>query len=149
MMAYSHIGHDCIVGNHTTMANHSSLAGHVALQDHANVGGYVGVHQFVRIGCYSFTAANSMVSQDVPPFAIVSGDRAKLLGLNRKGLARASFEHNEQVLIRQAFRYFFGAPTQRPIFVENQWTRSFSAFANNSARGVLKWRSEVAGADLG
>ena len=149
MMAYSHIGHDCIVGNYTTMANHSSLAGHVVLHDHANIGGYVGVHQFVRIGCYSFTAANSMVSQDVPPFGIVSGDRAKLSGLNRKGLARACFEEHEQVLVRQAFRFFFGAPTQRPNLAESHWTKSFSAFINDSVRGVLKWRLKVDEADLG
>lgn len=149
MMAYTHIGHDCIVGNYATIANHSSLAGHVTLQDHANIGGYVGIHQFVRIGCYSFIAANSMVSQDVPPFAIASGDRARLSGLNRKGLARASFEQDEQVLIRQAFRHYFGASSEGAVVSTSTWSASFSAFEADSVRGVLKRRSDLNQAVLG
>ncbi len=148
-MAYSHVGHDCRVGHNATLANHSSLAGHVTVQDHVNIGGYVGIHQFVRIGCYSFIAANSMVSQDVPPFAIATGDRARLCGLNRKGLARAAFEQNEQLEIRRAFRQVFGASSlaQKPL--TSDWTRCFETFVHESVRGVLKRHSESEQADLG
>ena len=147
-MAYSHIGHDCVIGNHTTVANHSSLAGHVHLQDHANIGGYVGIHQFVRIGCYSFVAANAMVSQDVPPFAIAVGDRARLAGLNRKGLARASFQTDEQLEIRRAFRTRFGIANASKDDPKSDWVLRFDTFVKESVRGVLKRHSEVDQADL-
>lgn len=148
VMAYSHIGHDCVVGSHTTIANHSSLAGHVHLDDHANIGGYVGIHQFVRIGCYSFVAANAMVSQDVPPFAIAVGDRARLAGLNRKGLARASFQDDEQLEIRRAFRTHFGVATTSQDSPSTRWTLHFETFVNESIRGVLKRHVELDQADL-
>lgn len=148
MMAYSHIGHDCVVGSHTTIANHSSLAGHVHLDDHANIGGYVGIHQFVRIGCYSFVAANAMVSQDVPPFAIAVGDRARLAGLNRKGLARASFQNDEQIEIRRAFRRHFGGQTESKGRTSSDWAIRFDTFIKESIRGVLKRHSELNQADL-
>ena len=90
-MASVHVGHDAQIGHRNTIANHSSLAGHVELSDEVTIGGYVGVHQFVRMGCYAFVAARSMVSQDVPPFGFVAGDRATLIGINRKGIHRAAF----------------------------------------------------------
>ena len=144
-MAYTHVGHDCTIGSHSTIANHSSLAGHVRIEDHANIGGYAGIHQFVQIGCHSFIGANSMVSQDVPPFSIAAGDRARLLGLNRKGLARAQFLPETEQEIRRAFRQCFYSLTEHsPASVSpSSWHTQFTAFVERSQRGVLKRHSTV------
>ena len=80
-MAYVHIAHDCVIGNNAILANSTSLAGHVHVGDYANLGGFVGVFQFCRIGAYSFTTGSSMVVKDVPPFLKVSGNYAKPYGL--------------------------------------------------------------------
>ena len=136
-MAYSHIGHDCTLGHGITIANHTSLAGHVELEDHVNLGGYVGVHQFVRIGTYAFVAANSMVSQDVLPFGIAAGDRARLIGFNRKGLARSNFSVSESQAIRRAFGWSSHSSTSTNGSDE-RWCERFHTFKQQSKRGVLK-----------
>lgn len=147
-MAYTHVGHDCTIGNHSTVANHSSLAGHVRVDDHANIGGYAGIHQFVQVGCHSFVAANSMVSQDVPPFSIAAGDRARLLGLNRKGLARAKFPPEMEQEIRRAFRQCFYSINDQTLAQSSpsEWHSQFATFTERSRRGVLK-RHSVADTD--
>ena len=139
-MAYSHVGHDCQLGNGITIANHTSIAGHVEIGDWVTIGGYVGLHQFVRVGDYSFVAANAMVSQDVPPFGIAAGDRAKLIGLNRKGISRAEMSAEDAKMARQAFRHFFHryegknvVPTQ-----SEKWVNRFQEFPEGSNRGALK-----------
>lgn len=103
-MAYSHIAHDCRVGDHVVLANVATLAGHVRVGDHASLGGLVAVHQFVRIGAYAFVGGGSGLDKDVPPFMLASGPRAKLYGINRKGLSRMGL--SEPVLdgLKTAYR---------------------------------------------
>ena len=107
IMAYCHIAHDCIVGDHVTMSNGATLGGHVVVKDYANIGGLSGVHQFCRIGEYAIVGGQSMITQDVVPFAIAAGNRAKLAGVNYIGLDRRGFTSEEIDIINQAFKIFF------------------------------------------
>jgi UDP-N-acetylglucosamine acyltransferase len=88
LMAYSHIAHDCVLGSNIIMGNAATLGGHVTVGNHAIFGGMVAVHQFVRIGAYAFLGGKAGIDRDVPPFMIVAGERARLYGVNRRGLAR-------------------------------------------------------------
>ncbi len=90
-MAYVHIAHDCKIGNSVILANLATLAGHVEVEDFVFIGGLVAVHQFTRIGAHAMIGGFSGVGQDVPPFTMASGPRAKLYGLNTVGLKRRGF----------------------------------------------------------
>lgn len=107
IMAYSHIAHDCVLGNHIIMANGTSLAGHVLIEDYANLGAFVGIHQFVKIGCYTMVGAFSGIGQDVPPYMMVSGIRAKPYGINVVGLRRHNFSPETLKALKQAYRILF------------------------------------------
>lgn len=96
LMAYSHVAHDCRLGNHCILANCATLGGHVEVQDYAILGGLSAVHQFCRIGCYCMISGGSMVGQDILPYTIAQGDRAKPVGINLVGLRRRNF--SDQVL---------------------------------------------------
>lgn len=117
IMAYCHIAHDCIVGDHVTMSNAATLGGHVIVGDYATLGGMTGVHQFCRIGDYSITGAQSMITLDVVPFAIAAGNRAKLAGVNYIGLDRRGFTSEEVDTINQAFKIFFKSGLTRDIAI--------------------------------
>lgn len=104
-----HVAHDCKVGSHTILATYSALAGHVEVGDGAVLGGYTGVHQFCRIGELVMAAANAKVSQDAPPYAMIAGDRARLVGLNSVGLKRAGLSADVQRKIKRAFHLLFKA----------------------------------------
>jgi len=106
-MAYAHIAHDCIVGNNTIFANNATLAGHVTIDDFAILGGFTGVHQFCRIGSYSFSAISSVIVKDVPPYVLVSGNTAKPSGLNREGLKRHGFDSDTINLLRKAYKIIY------------------------------------------
>ena len=90
-MNFSHVAHDCHVGNHVIFANGATLAGHVTVDDYVIVGGLAAVHQFVRLGESSMLGGGAIVVQDVPPFCVVQGDRAGLVGLNVEGMRRRRF----------------------------------------------------------
>lgn len=106
-MNFTHVAHDCRVGNRNVLANGAQLGGHVTIEDHAVVGALAGVHQFVRIGESAMVAAGAMVSQDVPPFCNVAGDRARLHGLNLVGLRRRGFEADAVRDLKRAYRLLF------------------------------------------
>jgi UDP-N-acetylglucosamine acyltransferase len=106
-MAYSHVAHDCHVGNEVVMANGATLAGHVTVEDSAIVGGLVAVHQFTRIGELAMLGGGAMVTLDVPPFCIAVGDRAKLQGLNVVGLRRRGVDDDALRALRNAYRLIF------------------------------------------
>ena len=91
LMAYVHIAHDCKIGNNVVMANAATLAGHVLIEDSAFIGGIVAVHQFTRIGRYAMMGGFSGIGQDIPPYMIASGARAKLYGLIPSGLKGTAF----------------------------------------------------------
>jgi len=107
LMAYSHVAHDCVLGDHVVMANGATLAGHVVIEDHAIVGGLVAIHQHVRIGESAFLAGGAMVSLDVPPYCMAAGDRASLHGLNVIGLKRRGMSDDELDALRGAYRLLF------------------------------------------
>ncbi len=107
IMAYVHIAHDCQVGSHTVFANNTSLAGHVLVEDHVIFGGFSLVHQFCRIGAYSFSAGSTLILKDVPPYMMVSEQPAKSHGLNREGLKRAGLGTEAIDLLRRAYRILF------------------------------------------
>jgi UDP-N-acetylglucosamine acyltransferase len=107
IMAYSHIAHDCQVGNHVVMANVATLAGHILIEDHAIIGGLVAIHQFCRIGTHAIVSGLTGVSQDVPPYTMAAGERAKLYGLNSVGLKRHQFSEQEIKALKKAYRIIF------------------------------------------
>ncbi len=107
LMAYAHIAHDCSIGSHIIMANAATLAGHVLVEDHAVIGGLVAVHQFTRIGRYAMVGGFSGIGQDIPPYMIASGARAKLFGPNTIGLKRHGFSDEAVHAIRKAYKILF------------------------------------------
>ena len=107
IMAYTHIAHDCHVGNHTTMANNTTLAGHVLIGDWVTVGGLTGIHQFVKIGAHAMIGFSSAVSQDVPPFMTVDGNPLSVRGLNAEGLRRRGFSPERVAVIKQIHRLMY------------------------------------------
>ena len=106
-MVYSHVGHDCQIGNNVILANCATLAGHVILEDYAGVGGLAAIHQFTRIGESAYLGGGAMVSLDVPPYCMAQGDRARLFGLNLIGLKRRGFSEAQLSALKKAYRTFF------------------------------------------
>lgn len=106
-MVYSHVGHDCQIGNNVILANCATLAGHVILEDHVGVGGLAAIHQFTRIGESAYLGGGAMVSLDVPPYCMAQGDRARLFGLNLIGLKRRGFGEEQLSALKKAYRTFF------------------------------------------
>ena len=103
-MAYCHVAHDCIVGNRVIMANGSTLAGHVQVEDFAILGGLSAVHQFTRVGESAMLSGGAMVGQDVPPYTIAAGDRARMRGLNLVGLRRRGFSEEVISQLKKAYK---------------------------------------------
>jgi UDP-N-acetylglucosamine acyltransferase len=112
IMAYVHIAHDCIIGDHTIIANAVALAGHVTIEDWAILGGYSLIHQFCKIGAHAFTAISAAVNRDVPPFVYAAGQYAVPRGVNSEGLKRRGFSAERISAIKKAYRtlYMAGLP---------------------------------------
>ena len=146
IMAYSHIAHDCKIGNRVTMANASTLAGHIEVEDFAIVGGLAAIHQFVRVGCHSIIGGMSGVPQDVPPYTMAAGNRARLFGLNNVGLKRHKFSESTLAALKQAYRILFRShlTLQKALDrVEKEVpdlpeVRHFIDFLKKSKRGVSR-----------
>jgi UDP-N-acetylglucosamine acyltransferase len=115
LMAYTHIAHDCHVGNETIFGNAATLAGHVFVDDFANVGAFSGVHQFCRVGRHAFIGGYSVVTKDALPFAKTVGNRARIYGINTIGLMRRGFSPEAVAKLRRAFRYLVHSNTSRAI----------------------------------
>jgi UDP-N-acetylglucosamine acyltransferase len=107
IMAYVHLAHDCQVGNHTIFANNATLAGHVVVGDWVILGGFTSVHQFTIIGDHAMTAFSSAVAQDVPPFVMAAGNRAKPAGINSEGLKRRGFSAEAIRSIKNAYKTLY------------------------------------------
>jgi len=104
-LAYSHVGHDCHVGDNTLFVNGATLAGHVAVEDFATVGAFSPVHQFCRIGRYAYIGASTVITQDVPPFSKVVTEReTKSYGVNTIGLERKGFSKERLQALQRAYR---------------------------------------------
>jgi UDP-N-acetylglucosamine acyltransferase len=106
-MAYSHVAHDCMVSNHVILANGATLAGHVDVESFAILGGLTAVHQFCRIGCHAMVSGGAMVAQDIPPYTVAQGDRAKTVGLNLVGLRRQGFPEATSRGLKKAYRLIY------------------------------------------
>ena len=107
LMAYVHVGHDSIVGNHCVLVNNAALAGHVHIGDWAILGGYTLVHQFCKIGAHAFTAMGSAVGKDVPAFVTVSGNPAEAKSINTEGLRRRGYTKEQLAAINKAFKFIY------------------------------------------
>ncbi len=146
IMAYTHIAHDCQVGNHTVFANGASLAGHVHVDDYAILGGFSGVHQFCQIGRHCFIAAGAIILKDVLPFITVSGHPPTSHGLNSEGLKRHGFAHDTLRYLRQAYKIICRQNlTTRQAIEQLQdlleqcpEVQHFIDFLNRSARGIVR-----------
>ncbi len=106
-LAYSHIAHDCTVGDHVIFSNNGTLAGHVIVGDHAIIGGLTAVHQFCRIGAHAMTGGCSKIVQDVPPFMVADGNPAKVRAINSVGLGRRGFSPEAIALVKKAHRVLY------------------------------------------
>lgn len=109
LMAYSHVAHDCQIGDHVILSNSVNMGGHVTIGDWAVVGGGALVHQFARIGRHSFVGGGSAVRKDVPPFVKASGSPMQLYGLNSVGLQRRGFSDEVRRELKRAYRLFFAS----------------------------------------
>jgi UDP-N-acetylglucosamine acyltransferase len=107
IMAYVHVAHDCVIGDHCIFANTTNLGGHVQIGDWVILGGASGVHQFCKIGAHAMSGTGSVVLHDVPPFVMVSGNTAQAHGINSEGLKRRGFSADEVGQIRQAYKTLY------------------------------------------
>ncbi len=106
-LAYTHVAHDCVVGDFTTFSNNAQIAGHVTIGDWVVMGAYAGVHQFGRIGAHAMVAAGAIVLQDVPPYVTVQGYPAKPHGTNNEGLRRRGFAAADILAVRRAYKTLY------------------------------------------
>ncbi|MDD5595255.1 MAG: acyl-ACP--UDP-N-acetylglucosamine O-acyltransferase [Candidatus Omnitrophica bacterium] len=145
-MAYSHVAHDCAVGNNCVLANNGTLAGHVTIEDGAVVGGLVAIHQFVRMGKLSIVGGCSKVVQDIPPFSTCDGHPARVYGLNLIGLRRQSTPKEVIELLKQCYKILFNsgliikhalARIEKEIKPCNEVSYLVN-FVKNSQRGVTR-----------
>ncbi len=145
-MAYSHVAHDCTIGNHCVLANASQLAGHVVVADDVVIGGLVGVHQHCRIGRCAMLGGGAKAAQDVPPFTIAQGDRARLYGLNIVGLRRSGLDLDVVGGLKAAYRQLFhhGLPLRialeqvREVYAEVLEVAELVEFIEGSTRGICR-----------
>jgi len=143
-MAYSHIAHDCIVGNNCVIANNGTLAGHVAIEDKALVGGLVAIHQFVRVGRLSIIGGCSKVVQDIPPYSTCDGHPARVYGLNLIGLKRSGTSKESIGQLNRAFKILFNSGLTAKHALEKiekeikpcEETSYLVNFVKNSQRGL-------------
>jgi UDP-N-acetylglucosamine acyltransferase len=145
-LAYSHIGHDCQVGDAVVFSNNGTLAGHVQVGDHAIMGGLTAVHQFCRLGRYAITGGCSKIVQDVPPFMIADGNPAKVRGINIVGLERNGFSAETIKTIKEAFRLIYRSKFNTRQAVEaiqqelpaSAEIRQIIEFIQSSERGIIR-----------
>ena len=151
MMAYTHVAHNCVVGNHVIMSNAATLAGHVTVEDRAVIGGLAGVHQFVKIGRNAMIGGASKVVQDVPPFVIVDGHPAKVAGLNSVGLSRSGATVQIRRNLKKAYKILYRSNLNlaQAIEVMEQELESCEPvehllrFLRNAERGICRGRRET------
>ena len=145
-LAYTHVAHDCIVGNFTTFSNNAQIAGHVVIGDWAVLGAYAGVHQFCRIGEHAMLAAGAIVLQDVPPYVTAAGYPAKPAGTNSEGLRRRGIAASDVAAVRRAYKTLYreglslddarasiaAAASDAPLL------GVLAAFLSESRRGIIR-----------
>ncbi|MGH8501053.1 MAG: acyl-ACP--UDP-N-acetylglucosamine O-acyltransferase [Gammaproteobacteria bacterium] len=146
IMAYVHIAHDCVVGDHTVFSNGATLAGHVTVEDYATLGGFTLVHQFCRIGCHAFSGMGTALNRDLPPYVLASGNLASPHGINKVGLRRHGFSADTIQALHKAYMLLIKSRNRRdddPRQLE-QLINDFpevarlAEFVSNSPRGVVR-----------
>lgn len=146
IMAYSHVAHDCLLGDHVIIANAGTLAGHVVMEDYSILGGLSGIHQFVRIGRSSIIGGCSKVTQDVPPFMMADGNPLEVRGLNRIGLDRREVPAERQKHLKQAYRLIYRRDLSardavsiiRDDLPEGPEINHLAKFVETSERGITR-----------
>jgi UDP-N-acetylglucosamine acyltransferase len=146
LMAYTHVAHDCIIGNHVVMVNYTGLPGHVTVEDRAFISGLVGIHQFARIGKFAMVGGMAAVRKDVIPYSLVEGYPARLVGLNSVGLRRNDFPPKTRTSIKSALRMIKDPELNVSQAVEKieseiemiSEIRYLVDFINASSRGITK-----------
>jgi UDP-N-acetylglucosamine acyltransferase len=145
-MAYSHVAHDCIVGDKVIFANCAALGGHVEIGDWVILGGLTAVHQFVKIGAHAFLAGGAIVQRDVPPYVMVAGNPAKPHSVNSEGLKRRGFDEEQVRNIRDAYRVLYRSDLRltdaleklEPIACVRFEIRAFVDFVRSSTRSIVR-----------
>lgn len=145
-MAYTHVAHDCTVGNQVVFANNASIAGHVNVGDYACLGGMVGVHQFCAIGAHSFAAGGAIIVKDVPPFVMVSGHPAEAHGLNTVGLERRGYTTEAITALKRAYKIVFrrsltlqeAIAELKTMTLETPEIHYLVDFLSTSTRGIVR-----------
>ena len=146
IMAYAHIAHDCLLGDHVILANSVNLAGHIEIGDYAIIGGVVPVHQFVKIGAHSIVGGGFRVQKDVCPYALVAGYPLKTVGLNRIGLQRRGFSEKTMQTLEKTFRILFKSKLNTSQAIEKikaeveliPEVQTILDFVAESERGIIK-----------
>lgn len=145
LLAYGHVAHDCVLGNHIVASNGVVLAGHVTVEDRVVFGGYAGVHQFCRIGAYAMISAYAKVVQDVPPYVIADGSPAEIRAINKVGLERNGFTREQLDRVKDVHRTLYRDGLNRSQALEKLTAHPNAAsvefqrvlqFAQKSERGM-------------
>lgn len=145
-MAYTHIAHDCVLGDHIIFSNAASVAGHVCIGDYAILGGFTTVHQFVQIGAHSFSGFSSAINRDVPPYVIVSGNHAAAYGINKEGLRRRNFSADTVRALHKAYMALVKSRQKREdaiksiagLIEKHPEVAGFVEFIQKSPRGIVR-----------
>lgn len=145
-LAYSHIAHDCVVGDNVIFSNNGTLAGHVQVGDHAVIGGLTAIRQFCRVGRHAITGGCSKIVQDVPPFFIADGNPAEVRGVNQVGLERAGFEAETIRALKEAYRILYRGKLNvkqsveaiRKELPELPEIAELCTFIESSERGIIR-----------
>lgn len=145
-LAYTHIAHDCIVGDNCILSNNATLAGHVELGNNIVVGGLTPVHQFVKVGDHAMIGGASAVNKDVLPFTLVEGNRAKTFGINAIGLSRRGFGDEEILILKDAYKVMFRSKllladairTLKEKYPSDKNVKQILDFAEKSERGLCR-----------
>lgn len=146
LMAHVHVAHDCVVGHHTVFANHATLAGHVHIGDHTVLGGFVGVHQFCKVGAHVMAGVSSVVLQDVPPYLMITGSPAEPRSINSEGLKRRGYTPEAILAIKRAYKTLYREGLRLEEAKEKiaEIARTapevtpFLAFLESSTRGIVR-----------
>jgi UDP-N-acetylglucosamine acyltransferase len=145
-MAYTHIAHDCRVGNHVVFANNATLAGHVEVGEYAILGGFVGIHQFCKVGAHTMLGVATITFKDIPPFLMVHGNTATPHGLNVRGLKRRGFSESAVAALKDAYKtvYRTGLTVDEalqqlaPLMAQYPEVATFTDFIRNAKRGIIR-----------
>lgn len=151
LMAYVHVAHDCMIGNGVILANAVNLGGYVTIEDQAYVGGIVGIHQFVQIGCHVMVGAVARVMKDVPPYIVAGGEPLSFEGLNIVGLRRRAFPPESIAAIEKAYHYIYqsnmnvsqGIKKVREEMVLTDEVKHIVEFIEKSGRGIVGMRRRL------